>query len=109
MPDSTELLHPRGPGREPRELLRDRLADRQEGRQRAVDAEVGETRFPEEPIPAREHLVDHPEVLVHVLAELGPPHLQDMPRPSGPGLHLLEHQDRKSTRLNSSHTAISYA
>src|SRR5437667_175559 len=68
-------------------------------------AAVGETRFPEEPIPAREHLVDHPEVLVHVLAELGPPHLQDMPRPSGPGLHLLEHpsfvvapQDRRDLR-----------
>src|SRR3989442_3989837 len=103
--DSTELLNPRGPVREPRNLRRDLRAGGQERRQASVNAEVREARLPENPIPPIEDRLDHPEMLVHVFPELVTTHLEDLPRPTGPRLHLLEHptfavvvEDRRDLR-----------
>src|SRR5437870_7698351 len=91
MSDSPELLDPRRPIRELGEFLRDLLSGRQEGREGTVHAEVREARLSEDPILTIEHRFDHPEVLVHVFAELPPAHLEDVPWTPGPSLHLLEH------------------
>src|SRR5438445_1951918 len=85
-----EVPNPGNPSGEPRELGRHAPADREERRHRSVDTEVRQARLPEDPVPSVENRVDHAEVLVHVLPEFLAAHLEDMPRPTCAGLHLLE-------------------
>src|SRR2546425_859991 len=99
--------NPRSPSGEPRELARYALADGEERRYRTVDSEVREARLAQDPVAAVEDRVDQAEVLVHVLSEFLAATLEDVPRPAGTRLHLLEHptllialEDRRAFRVD---------